>query len=234
VDTHADTQTPHPDRVRALRRLAECANTIGAARNLWSFELGDTDRCNSSRKAGSSRHTGVAGEFDYISPALATLSSELDNLIPAWIARLIEQLEIMRANQQRLSVAIRDREKLPAIDMDNIVAVIQLQKVLQSVGERIDPHIRAIVQALGTLDQDADHHLLAILEYAGPAVAGAVPKFLEILRTRGISRWPSHLARAIANASRFDGGVVGAVADLLSNRDDQPRHAAIEVLGTIG
>ena len=75
---------------------------------------------------------------------------------------------------------------------------------------------------------------LAVLEFAGPAVAGAVDKLMAILRERGITRWPSHLARALANASRFDDGVIPALTNLLVIGEDKARHAAIEVLGTIG
>ena len=90
------------------------------------------------------------------------------------------------------------------------------------------------LRTLGSLDPDADDHLMAVLEFAGPAVAAAVPRLMAILRERGISRWPSRIARALANASRFDDDVHRRLTHLLSSSDDPRRNAAIEVLGTIG
>ena len=140
----------------------------------------------------------------------------------------------MRQNHEQRMQALEAGADMPKLDMGTVNAVVQLQKVLQAVGDRIDPHIGPIVEALGSLDRDADDHLMAALEFAGPAVAGAVPRLMAILRERGISRWPSRIARALANASRFDDGVIPALTDLLSSHENRMRNAAIEVLGTIG
>jgi hypothetical protein len=61
-----------------------------------------------------------------------------------------------------------------------------------------------------------------------------VPKLLEMLWKHGITRWPSHLARALANASRFDAGVIEALGATLSTGDAHARIAALNVLGEIG
>ena len=192
------------------------------------------ERGSSNQKVSAGREDEVARRLANLLPALETLTSDLDSLIPAWIARLREQLETMRQNGQRHLNALAAREKMPAIDFGNIIAVGQLQIVLQAAGELIDPHISPIIDDLATLDCEVDHHLLAVLEYAGPAVAAAIPKLLHMLRERGITRCPSRLARALANASRFDEGVLLALTELLSSGPDHARHAAIEVLAAIG
>ena len=160
--------------------------------------------------------------------------SDLDRFIPAWISRFVEHLETMRRNHEQRMQALEAGADMPKLDMGTVIAVVQLQNVLQAVGDRIDPHIGPILEELGRLDPDADDHLMAVLEFAGPATAGAVPKLMAILHERGISRWPSRIARALANASRFDDGVIPALTDLLSSHENRMRNAAIEVLGTIG
>jgi WG containing repeat len=162
--------------------------------------------------------------------ALVTLAGDLDRLIPGWIARLLEQLGKMERFQRMLSSALANHDELPALDMGNIVAVGQLQNVIQAVRERIDPHIDPIIESLGTLDAACDHYLLATLEHAGPAVAAAVPRLLRMLRENGISRWPSHLARVLANASRLDERVLPVLCEMLLGAEERGRLAAIEVL----
>ncbi len=234
VSEHDDTQNDDRDAAACLRRLAEPTGVVDAAKALRSIEMDAIGRYSPVTKERATREEEISRQIADLIPALATLTNDVDRLIPAWISRLREQLETMQKNQQRLSNAMSAREDLPKIDLGNIVAVGQLKKVLQAVRERIDPHIGPIVDALGTLDRESDEDLLAVLEHTGPAIAAAVPKLLELLRKRGITRWPSHMARALANASRFDEGVVVALGDLLSSEEDHARHAAIDVLGTIG
>ena len=165
---------------------------------------------------------------------MATLTSELDTLIAAWVARLLEQLRAQHRSQRLRENAINARIHPPAIDTGNIIAVGILQTVLKAVGERIDPHVEPLVDAIGTLDRDGDEDIAAALAFAGPAVGRAAPKLLEALRIRGIWCWPSRLARALANASRFNAAVLAALSDMLSSADESARIAAMHVLGVIG
>ncbi len=201
---------------------------------LWHIELAAAKQRLADGNIGTGQEDEVARNLAELASALAMILADLDHLIAAWIDRFVEQLGIMRRNHERLTGALAAGEQMPKIDMGNFIAVSQLQNVLQAVGDRIDPHIGPIIEALGNLDPDADHHLMAVLEFAGPAVAGAVAKLLATLRERGISRWPSHLARALANASRFDDRVIPALINLLAIGEHKARPAAIEVLGTIG
>ena len=234
VKSHDDSQKQVQERAAWQRRLAAPTDVVEAARALWAMAMDAAERRTPAQKMRASRGEEDAGELEDSTSAMATLTSELDTLIPAWITRLLEQLGIMQRDQQLHSTAIATGGDMPAIDFGNIFAISQLQKVLRTVRERIDPHVGPIIDALGTLDRGGEEHLWAVLEYAGPAVAAAVPKLLDELRNRGISSWPSHLARALANASRFDDGVLVALGNILSSGDDKARIAAMEVLGTIG
>jgi hypothetical protein len=200
------------ERAAWLRRLADASEVIAAARALQSME----------RQATDTRST------------ISGLTSDLDTLIPAWIDRLLEQLVITQRNRQGYSDAIAAGRDLPALNFDPHVAVGELEAVLRATRERIDPHIGPIIERLGTLDPDGDERMMAVLEHAGPAVTAAVPKLLAALRKRGITQWPSFLARALANASRFDEHVLPTLRDMLSSGNEPLRVSAMEVLGTIG
>ena len=237
MNAQDEEQKHGEDRAAWLRRLAEPASIADAARALHSIELGSADNLSSDQPLRTSREEAIARELGHLLPALAILASELDHLIPAWIMRLREQLAIMQRNQERFvsALGVCLQVDLPSIDLGNIIAVDQLQRVLQAAGDRIDPHIGPILEDLGDLDREGDDHLLAVLEYAGPVVARAAPKLMHKLQTSGISRWPSHLARACwRNASRFDAGVIPALGKMLSSSSDRARLAAINVLAEIG
>ena len=219
-----------PDQAGWLRRLADRADVVDAARALRSFEMCAVERGSSNQKVSVGREDEVGRRLANLLPALATLTSDLDSLIPAWIARLREQLETMRQNGQRHLNALAAREKMPAIDFGNIIAVGQLQIVLQAAGEQIDPHISPIIDDLATLDCELDDHLLAVLEYAGPAVAAAIPKLLHMLREARNHTVAVSPGAVLANASRFDEGVPSAHRDAVRRarscatcRDRSPR-----------
>lgn len=212
MNSHDEIPAEVPGRAAWLRRSAEPSGVIEAARALWTME---------QQSAGMDSTSGA-------------LPSDLDVLIPAWIARLLEQLVMIRRSQQDDSDAFAAGRDLPPINIDSAIAVGQLEEVLRATRERIDPHVGSVIERLGTLDPGGDDHLMAILEHAGPAVIAAVPKLLNALRTRGITRWPSHLARALANASRFDERLLPTLRDMLSSGDEDLRVSAMEVLGTIG
>ena len=234
VMVNADAGVGSRERAEWLRRMAEPTETVRAARALWSIELAAAKLRLAEAKVHAGHEDESAQNLAELGTFLAMFMTELDRLIPAWVSRFLEQLETLRRNHERHLGAVAAGERIPNIDMGNFIAVSQLQNVLQAVGERIDPHIGPIIEALANLDPDADHHLMAVLEFAGPAGAGAVPRLLATLRERGISRWPSHLARALANASRFDDGVIPALINLVAIGGEKARPAAIEVLGTIG
>jgi WG containing repeat/HEAT repeats len=234
VNVEPDARKRDRDRAKWLRRLAEPTDTIDAARALWSIDVAAAKQRLADANIGAGREDEVARTLAELASALAMMVADLDRLIAAWIDRFVEQLAIMRRDRELFTGALEAGERLPTLDMGNLIAVHQLQNALQAVGDRIDPHIGPIVEALGSLDPDADDHLMAALEFAGPAATRAVDKLMAILRDRGISRWPSHVARALANASRFDDGVIPALTDLLSSHENRMRNAAIEVLGTIG
>ena len=100
-------------------------------------------------------------------------------------------------------------------------AVDQLKRTLRAVGVRIDPHVEPLIAALEAIGRDADEDLASVFKRAGPAVTAALPKLLSILRTQGVWHWPSQLARAITNASRFDGAALDALCGMLSSDDER-------------
>jgi hypothetical protein len=234
MKAEADTQKQVRDQAEWLRRLADPATVVEAAQALWAMETHVAESRTLVQKSREHPDEDDAQRTEVFMPAMAILKDELDTLIPAWITRFDEQLRTMQQDRDRFCGAVAAGESFPAIDFGNICAVGQLQKALQSARERIDPHLGPIIKGLATLDRDHEEHLWAALEYAGPAVKDAVPRLLDELRDRGISRWPSHLAQALANASQFDDGVLVALCDILSRGDADARIAAMHVLGTIG
>ncbi len=212
MNSRGETPFAVSEQAAWLRRLADASKVTEAARALWMMKH---------------QATGVDS-------ALSVLSSDLNTLIPAWIARLLEQLVMIQRERREYSDAIAAGRDLPAIEIDSTIVAGELEEVLRGTRERIDPHVAPIIERLGTLDGESDERLTAILEHAGPAVISAVPKLLAALRTRGITRWPSRLARAIANANRFDESVLLALRDMLSSGNEDWRASAMEVLGTIG
>ena len=139
----------------------------------------------------------------------------------------------MRQNGQRHLNALAAREKMPAIDFGNIIAVGQLQIVLQAAGEQIDPHISPIIDDLATLDCELDDHLLAVLSTPAQPSRLPFPSYCTCCGARNHTVAVSPGA-ALANASRFDEGVLLALTEMLSGGPDHARHAAIEVLAAIG
>jgi hypothetical protein len=217
-----------------LPRLAEPIDVAAASNALWSIAL-DTARHSKQEveRSASREQEDEQGLIGY-KRALDLITNELDELIPAWIARLLEQLQSGHDGQQRREAAIKSRGEMPSIDIANIFAVDQLVKVLQATGDRIDPYLNPIIQALNLWDRDRDEHLCSVLEYAGQGIMRAISKLLEMFRLRGVWCWPSHLSRALANASRFDRSVVGHLQEMLRSDHSPVREAAISVLGAIG
>ena len=234
VMVNADAGVELRERAEWLRRLAEPTETIHAAQAVRSIELAAAKRRSAEAKVVAGRKDEATQNLAELATDMAIFMTDLDRLIPSWIGRFVEQLETMRQNHERHLGAVEAGERIPNIDMGNVIAVSQLQNVLQAVGHRIDPHIGPIIKALGNLDPRVDEHLMSVLAFTGPAVADAVPRLMALLRERGITRWPSRIARAPANASRFDDGVIPALTNLLVIGEDKAHHAAIEVLGTIG
>ncbi len=219
------------DHAEWLRRLAEPEGCAPAARALRGL---DAERNAPDHEPSDPGRDAAARRLEADRAALATLENDLETLIPAWIERFLEQLWQQRVHHRDYREAVATGESPPAFDFDNMIAVDRLRKTLELAGERIDPHIGPIIEALGTLDDDCDRALRFVLAHAGPAVVGAVPKLLEKLRNQGISEWPSSLAQALASASRFDDRVLVALRDMLANGGDQARLAAMEVMQFIG
>ncbi|MDB5303094.1 MAG: hypothetical protein JWM97_643 [Phycisphaerales bacterium] len=231
-DTHATKQA---GRIATwLPRLAERADVVAASSAIWHIAIDAASKSEEKSEPAASREEEDARGLSGYKLAIELIGDQVEKLIPAWISRFLEQLQAANDEQQRRVAAIGSDEDVPSIDMANIIAVNQLQKVLQATGDRIDPHIEPIVDAMGSWDRDRDEQLCASVEYAGPAISRAIPKLLEMLRVRSVWCWPSHLSRALANASRFDGTVIGSLREMLSSDLSSVREAAISVLGTIG
>jgi hypothetical protein len=212
MDSRDEIPADISKRAGLLRQLANPSDVIASARVLF----------------------GTMEKADGMDPAWNALASDLDTLIPAWIARVLEQLAMMQRNRREYLAAVKAGRDSPPLDLDSGIAASVLEEVLRATGKRIDPHLGPMIEQLGTLDRDSDERLMAVLENAGPAVSAAVPKLLGALRRRGITSWPSHLARALANASRYDPHIVPTLRDMLASGDEDRRVSAMEVLGTIG
>jgi len=229
-----DTQSLVQQRATLLRRLADADYVVEAGQALYAIELKAYEESMKRPKVPKTRQEEEAQQLAGNRAALTAISNEVEALIPAWIARLLEQLAIDQRKQQERERAIAAREELPRFDLRNCRAVAELQRTLQALGARFDPHLGPVIEAIGALDREADERLAAILEYAGPAAMAALPKLLAILGQRGIWCWPSHLARAIANVSRFDAQVVEALCELLGAGTENVRLAAMEALAAVG
>lgn len=216
-----------------LRRLADPADVSAAAQALWAIRMGHAD--DEPHPQPQMREEEERRKLQALRPALDALGADLDMLVPAWVARFIEVLRKAHAAQERYVAAFHagDHEASP-VELDDTIAIVVLQDVLQATGERIDAHVSPFAGGLGSMGRDEDEHLAAALIFAGPGIVAAVPKLLDILRTRGIWSWPSNLARALTNASRFDQRVLVELRAMLSSKNSDTREAAIEVLGAIG
>jgi hypothetical protein len=217
-----------------LRDLADPTRVIDAARALRAIESKAYEIAALSEPARLTRAEEEAQKLAAYQPALTALASELDTLIPAWIARFVEHHRILQEGRDRLEKAIAAREERPRQDLSSLPAVDQLKRTLRAVAGRIDPHVGPLIAALEAIGRDADENLASVLERAGPAVTAALPKLLSILRTQGVWHWPSQLARAITNVSRFDGAALDALRDMLSSQNEKWRTSAMEVLAVLG
>ena len=228
MDSSEQLQT----RAALLRRLANPADVVEAGRALRKMEFDErvargpgedlSWEANEEKKLADRRRV------------LSLLADELDRLIPEWVARLVERVRADDVERQRRSAAIKARQELPAINWGSIFAVDHLQTTLQALGDRIDPHLRPLIDAMGSMDRDADEDLAAAVKRTGPALSMAVPRLLDMLHRWGIWRLRSQLAEALANASRFDDRVLTALQEILSSGAQDQRASAMRVLELMG
>ncbi|HEX4795188.1 MAG TPA: WG repeat-containing protein [Humisphaera sp.] len=136
--------------------------------------------------------------------------------------------------QEKWKAAIRANLDPPERANEKFMAGHELTKALQASGRSIDPHLGPLVEAIGRWDRHADETLFSTMEYSGAGILAAVPKLFAALRTHGMWCRPSHLSRALANASRFDRSVISELRGMLSDEKEQTRTAAMNVLGMIG
>ncbi len=106
----------------------------------------------------------------------------LAELVPAWVARYIDLICAAYRDQQIRMAATRAGEKGPPIGVDGMLVSTSLQRVLQGLGDRLDPHILPLIERMNTMDRERDEHLAAAIECAGPGIRAAVPALLDTLR----------------------------------------------------
>ncbi len=220
-----------PERADCLRGLADPARVVESAWALGTLRLkadGDDRGAPGALLRDPSRLTREYG------PALASLDSELDRLIPAWVARFLEAIEKVRRWSEDLARALREGSRNPAGSEGAIKSKLELKFALQAVGERIDPHAGPIVAALGTLDRDCDEDLCESLLHAGPAILSAVAPVIRLLEERGVWRQPSGPLRVLARASQFDTGVSERIGLFLRSPEERTRVAGLLALQAIG
>jgi hypothetical protein len=214
-----------------LPRLAEPERLMETGQALFNLMMEDVREASAKDRAA---HDYEADGRRVYERAAELIADDLDRLIPAWIERLLELLRAQHRRQQELMAAIRAGDEMPEIDLAGILAHQQLEKALVAAGPRMDPHIGPLISAFGMLGRDADEHLCAPLEHAGPGVSAAVPAMLQALRTHGVWCWPSHLSAALARANEFDARVLPELRTLLSSDLADTRHAAMNALAALG
>jgi hypothetical protein len=166
--------------------------------------------------------------------AIELIDQRLPDLIPHWIARLLERIAAREQHEKNTRAARQAGEEVPQIDWQSIYATRSLQFCLQAAGPNLDPYLRPLIDAFGKFGRWGDEDLAAIVQHAGPAIRDAVPAMLHSLETNRDWRRPSMLAAAFVNASRHDSTVIPRLQQLLSHPESEVRQAAMNVLGHIG
>jgi hypothetical protein len=221
-------------QAKLLEQLATNEGCVEAAHSLWKIEVESAKATPPEQPRPATREAMDRRRRDGLTPAIERLAEQLPALIPAWIAMYIERIDAAARDQRIRVEAVRTQQDPPPIDMKRIIATHQLELALQVSGERIDPYIESLVDAMGTMDRDADEHLAAAVKFAGPAITECVPKLLSMLREHGLWHRPSQVGTALVRASGYDHEIVPTLRQMLADDSEQIRNAAISVLGMIG
>ena len=216
-----------------LRRLADPGDGTAAALALHALWL---ERLQADIDAGRDRTSADHDAEDHaiLSAAIAELGPAADALVPAWVDLYVAMLRAMHAETEARVAAVRRNEDWADMDTGPIFGSIEVRKVLQAAGDRLDPHLGRLAAAFGTAGPHGDDWLPEAMHHAGPGLARVVPALFELLRARGVWSRPSRVALALKRAAEFDPTVVPTLRQMLAGDDAAHRKAAAAVLAEIG